>query len=156
MGGSNDASVFNDVWTTMDHGGSWLRVVKVAPWAPRASHGAAVLEVGGARRSPARRSCQRAAQGSNSLLIMGGHDPQARTVFNDVWRSIDGGRRWALVAEAAPWPARFAFASVVIGVRRPVAGARTHSSTHACATRTERNGAGHGRMRFRADRRGVQ
>jgi hypothetical protein len=91
---------FNDVWASTD-GANWELLTDDAPWEGRAGLSAAVLDgviyvLGGSV--------------NDDVSVVGG--PPNRTLFNDVWRSVDG-VTWERATAAAPWAAR-AGASVVV------------------------------------------
>lgn len=91
---------FNDVWASRD-GTRWEQLTAAAPWSERAGLSAAVLDgviyvLGGSQ--------------NDDVSIVGG--PPRRTLFNDVWRSVDG-VTWERATAAAPWAPR-AGASVVV------------------------------------------
>ena len=97
--GQPEREYFNDVWKSYD-GARWIQVTDEAPWAPRA--GAVVVSKNG------------------YMYLIGGEDgftcdsggERCPPYYNDVWRSRNG-RKWELVTEAAPWPARPGHQAVV-------------------------------------------
>jgi hypothetical protein len=75
-------------------GSAWTEVVKNAEWEGRA--GLQAIDLG------------------RELFVMGGRgafNPFGTTLFNDVWRSRDGGASWDQVSDAE-WPARGYFQAV--------------------------------------------
>jgi hypothetical protein len=97
----DDKSLRNDVWSSAD-GKAWKLETADAGWAPRAYHAAVVHD--------------------NRIWVFGGGNYVPKyQAFNDVWSSSDG-VKWEKVADAAPWPARIWFSSVVYRDRMWVLG----------------------------------
>ncbi|MEQ9408701.1 MAG: galactose oxidase [Fuerstiella sp.] len=88
----DESSLKNDVWSSAD-GIHWEQATASAEWDPRAYHQAAVL--------------------NDRLYVFGGGNyvPEYKA-FNDVWSSADG-IEWRQETDAAPWPGRLWFSSVV-------------------------------------------
>jgi hypothetical protein len=97
----DEKSLKNDVWYSSD-GKEWKQATANAGWAPRAYHQAAVHD--------------------GKMWVFGGGNyvPNYRA-HNDVWCSEDG-IHWTEVTEAAAWPARLWFSSVVYRDRMWVLG----------------------------------
>lgn len=83
---------------------AWTQVVDGAPWGPRAG--------------------LRVVAFDDALYVLGGRTPNQSTIpgdsriWDDVWRSDDGGATWQQVAptgDAPHWPARAYFQAVVAG-----------------------------------------
>ncbi len=83
FGGQNFFEFFNDVWVMADDGIAWNRLVKNAPWHPRAGLAGASFQ--------------------NKLVVSAGswqpNPVGARSFFSDVWVSDDGAS-WELVTNA--------------------------------------------------------
>ena len=79
IAGSQGGGSRRDVWKSADKGASWTRVVENAEF-------------------PRRRNHSSAAQGG-ALYVIGGASSgvASGTLFNDVWRSTDGGQNWVNV-----------------------------------------------------------
>ncbi|MBI4557371.1 MAG: cadherin-like beta sandwich domain-containing protein [Candidatus Hydrogenedentes bacterium] len=95
MGGlKKEGELFNDVWSSKD-GVQWTLETEHAAWSPRQIFG------------------MLAVHDSKIWLLGGGisiyHPFKA---YNDVWTSADG-KKWTLVTDAAPWPARIWSTSAV-------------------------------------------
>ena len=107
LGGSTNyyfgdaSSLKNDVWHSED-GKTWTQATADAGWVPRAYHGAVVYD--------------------GKLWVFGGGNyvPEYQA-YNDVWCSEDG-VDWTQVTDAAPWPARLWFSTVVYRDRMWVLG----------------------------------
>jgi len=100
LGGTEDYyfgdenSVKNDVWSSQD-GKHWEQATAHAEWSPRAYHQAAVL--------------------NGKIYVFGGGNYWPQNLYhanNDVWSSADG-VHWSQETDAAPWPPRLWFSSVV-------------------------------------------
>ena len=106
MGGNdgNDATggVRDDVWRSTDEGATWTVMNASARWAERALQSSVALPDG-------------------SIVLMGGQsgygeywDPGYNSLYNDTWRSTDGGATWTEMNASAPWPARNDISSVAM------------------------------------------
>jgi len=104
----DERSLKNDVWYSSD-GREWTLATTNAGWAPRAFHQAVVYD--------------------NKIWVLGGgnYSPKCHA-RNDVWCSADG-VNWTKVTEAAPWPPRIWFSSVVYRDRLWVLGGGSGKST---------------------------
>ncbi len=86
-----DKDLLNDVWFSAD-GKNWTQATAQAPWAPRAYHGAIVL--------------------NNRMWVMGGGNYRPGWLgYNDVWSSSDG-KNWTKATDHAPWSPRIWFSMV--------------------------------------------
>ncbi|MFO0744151.1 MAG: hypothetical protein U1F43_00565 [Myxococcota bacterium] len=80
-----------DVWRSED-GVAWTEVAAATPWGERVIHDTAVL--------------------GDAILVFGGQTlpqfggPTEAVIYDDVWRSTDGGATWQRILEHAPWAPR--------------------------------------------------
>jgi hypothetical protein len=88
----DERSLRSDVWSSPD-GLHWNRVLKEAPWAPRAYHAALAFD-------------------GKLWVFAGGNYLPTYEAHNDVWCSSDG-LHWTRVLEKAPWAPRI-WASAVV------------------------------------------
>ena len=79
IAGNQGGILRRDVWKSADKGASWSRVVEDAGFPSRVNHSSA-------------------AQGG-ALYVIGGASSESAlgTLFNDVWKSTDGGQTWVNV-----------------------------------------------------------
>ena len=92
-GVSGATGLHSDVWITGDMGVVWTRTAASAPWSPRHSARAVVLEGG---------------PHDGAVLMVGGTNSVEQ--FNDVWRSADNGASWVRATNEAAWSLRHGFA----------------------------------------------
>ena len=92
-GVSAATGLHSDVWITADMGVVWARTTASAPWSPRHSARATVLEGG---------------PHDGAVLMVGGTDDVQW--FNDAWRSADNGASWVLATNVPAWSFRHDFA----------------------------------------------
>lgn len=97
----NDASLKNDVWSSVD-GKAWRQETAKAAWSPRAYHQAVVLN-------------------DKIYILGGGNYVPSYHAKNDVWSSSDG-VNWACETETAPWDPRLWFSAAVYRGRMWVLG----------------------------------
>ena len=96
MGGFGGSFTYpDDVWKSTDEGSTWTQLTAHAGWSPRAGHTAVVMPDG-------------------NIVVMGGNNINSHVVFNDVWRSSDGGKTWTQVNASAGWAPRGSLSSVVM------------------------------------------
>jgi hypothetical protein len=91
MGGRSSACL-KDVWKSSNGGASWNLVTNNAGWVARMYHSSVALS-------------------DNSILLFGGGDKDPDgwngIIYNDMWKSVDKGSSWTLVAENTPWAGRW-------------------------------------------------
>jgi len=110
---NNDATLFNDVWSSPD-GIQWKLETANAPWSKRA-HGQAIVfndkiwMLGGGKLTPTR--------------------PSMPVSNNDVWCSEDG-INWTLVTDSAGWEPRVWFSAVVYRDRMWIIGGLSDRKTN--------------------------
>ena len=96
LGGRDDMFFrqYNDVWYSVN-GREWTSATLAAPWAARYGHASAVYD--------------------GKIWVLGGayYEGATEYVLNDVWSSPDG-TSWTLETAAAPWPAQWGHAAVVL------------------------------------------
>ena len=68
-----------------------------------------------------------AGGGATALVLAGGMNNS--DLFNDVWRSLDGGASWTLIAAPAPWARRAFHASAAIGPTIYISGGATETAS---------------------------
>ena len=78
IAGEGAASNLKDVWKSTDQGKNWTRVTDNAPFGIRAGHTSVV-------------------RGTTMYVIGGTNDNGITTLYNDVWKSDDGGATWVNV-----------------------------------------------------------
>ena len=105
MSSAPTVNEYPDVWGSDDGGECWERLTSIAspPWSSRRAPVLQVIEI----------------DGVEILLLFGGLGV-SNVLYNDVYRSIDGGATWKEVYQASDsdsadgiWPARFIFGGLV-------------------------------------------
>lgn len=87
----------NDVWSSASGGSVWNVVTQAAAWSPRAGFGVGAMGDG------------------SVVLVGGGVQDDALGTTGDVWRSVNKGAAWHMVAAASPWVRRVGMAFGVLG-----------------------------------------
>ena len=77
IAGQTAASNLKDVWKSTDQGKNWTQVTASAPFGVRAGHTSVVR--------------------GTTMYVIGGSDDGVTTLYNDVWKSDDGGATWVNV-----------------------------------------------------------
>ena len=109
MGGANSSGEFlrnnidyhgnpvNDIWKSSDGGVSWSQIPATDHWSPRQDFQAVVLS-------------------NDDILVMGGFaNLENRKIYNDIWKSEDGGTNWIQIPYVGDrWKHRWKFQSVVL------------------------------------------
>ena len=99
IGGANQSTseFFNDVWKSEDGGMNWIQQTSGASWGERSSHTSVI-------------------DSNDIIYVMGGvnHSTgETGEIFNDVWKSEDGGVNWTQQTSGASWTERFFHTSVI-------------------------------------------
>ena len=74
IAGQGAASNLKDVWKSTDQGKNWTRVTASAPFGGRTGHTSVVR--------------------GTTMYVIGGSNHDGTTLYNDVWKSGDGGTTW--------------------------------------------------------------
>ena len=95
--GCNDTACFDDVWASApdSRGSRWRRIADGAPWGRRSRHETVVLSNG-------------------DIVLVGGYGVTTDELYDDVWRSADGGASWTQVHSGGVFPARGDFGLAVL------------------------------------------
>ena len=98
MGGRDrDGNYLNDTWRSDDGGGNWTRVNVSSGWEGRWRYTSVAMPDG-------------------SIVLTGGDagDELSDLLYNDTWRSIDGGGNWTCMNASSGWAERFGHTSVAM------------------------------------------
>ena len=86
----------NDIWKSSDGGVSWSKIPAINHWPPRQDFQAVVLN-------------------NDDILVMGGFGDWNWGIYNDIWKSEDGGTNWIQIPYVGDrWKHRWKFQSVVL------------------------------------------
>ena len=96
-GGANVSTltVYSDVWRSTDNGSTWTLMNASTGWGKRFGASSVVLQNG-------------------DMAVFNGYNGTAAGVFNDTWKTTDGGNVWTLVNISAGYPARYYSSSVLL------------------------------------------